>query len=199
LNTQRGGDVGAVVERILLLRHPWFTWWGKVNPARENATATVPSSASSFVLAFPAPWSDPWGGDNRRRRDNMNIEIEERTGPAPTAAASEPSKLHKKPSPSLKSGRVEKKGKPTKKAKSASKSPKKSHKTKSGRFSSKTKKILHLLKRPGGVTAKELRKVTGWLSHSVRGFLSGKVGGKMGLTVTSIKSEDGERRYSVKA
>jgi hypothetical protein len=53
--------------------------------------------------------------------------------------------------------------------------------------------------RAGGVTAKELLKVTGWQPHSLRGFLSGTVGKKMGLTVTSAKGEDGERNYSVKA
>jgi len=41
--------------------------------------------------------------------------------------------------------------------------------------------------------------VTGWQAHSVRGFLSGTVGKKMGLTVNSTKGEDGERNYSVKA
>jgi hypothetical protein len=56
-----------------------------------------------------------------------------------------------------------------------------------------------LLKRAGGVSAKELLKVTGWQPHSLRGFLSGTVGKKMGLTVTSTKGEDGERNYSVKA
>ena len=66
------------------------------------------------------------------------------------------------------------------------------------RDGSKTAKILDLLKRPGGATSKELIKATGWLPHSVRGFLSGTVGKKMGLTVTSTKNdEDGERTYSV--
>ena len=41
-------------------------------------------------------------------------------------------------------------------------------------------------------------KSTGLQPHSVRGFLSGIIGKKMGLTVTSAKGEDGERRYSVK-
>ena len=40
-------------------------------------------------------------------------------------------------------------------------------------------------------------KATGWQAHSVRGFLSGALGKKMGLTVTSTKAEDGERRYSI--
>jgi hypothetical protein len=65
------------------------------------------------------------------------------------------------------------------------------------RQGSKTEKVLDLLKRPGGVTAKELIKATGWQPHSVRGFLSGTVGKKMGLPVTSTKGEN-ERSYSVK-
>ena len=67
------------------------------------------------------------------------------------------------------------------------------------RTGSKTSTILDLLKRPGGVTAKELMNVTGWQPHSVRGFLSGTVGKKMGLAVISAKRDDGERTYSIKA
>jgi hypothetical protein len=40
-------------------------------------------------------------------------------------------------------------------------------------------------------------KATGWQPHSVRGFISGTVGKKMGLTVVSVKGEDGERNYSI--
>jgi hypothetical protein len=67
------------------------------------------------------------------------------------------------------------------------------------RDGSKAAKILDLLKRPGGATSKELQKASGWQPHSVRGFLSGTVGKKMGLTVVSAKGEDGERSYSVKS
>ena len=65
------------------------------------------------------------------------------------------------------------------------------------REGSKTATILELLKWPGGATAKELLKATGW--QPLRGFISGTLGKKMGLTVTSTKSGDGERSYSVKA
>jgi hypothetical protein len=71
-------------------------------------------------------------------------------------------------------------------------------KPKGARDGSKTTKILDLLRRPAGVTAKELMKATGWLPHSVRGFLSGTVGKKMELTVTSTKNEAGERTYKLK-
>jgi len=59
--------------------------------------------------------------------------------------------------------------------------------------------VLDLLKRPSGATMKELMKATGWQPHSVRGFISGTVGKKMGLSVESTKGEDGERTYSIKA
>ena len=70
---------------------------------------------------------------------------------------------------------------------------------KTARPGSKTAKILDLLKRPGGVTSQQLIKATGWLPHSVRGFLSGTISKKMGLTLTSSKGDDGERIYSVEA
>jgi hypothetical protein len=85
--------------------------------------------------------------------------------------------------------------KATKGAKSAQ-SPKK--KANGARQGSKTAQVLDLLQRSGGASLKELMKATGWQAHSVRGFLSGALGKKMGLTVTSTKAEDEERRYSVK-
>ena len=66
------------------------------------------------------------------------------------------------------------------------------------RQGSKTTGLLELLKRPSGVTGKEPRKATGWQPHSIRGFLSGTFGKKMGLNVVSITGEDGERSYSIK-
>jgi hypothetical protein len=46
---------------------------------------------------------------------------------------------------------------------------------------------------------KELMKATGWQPHSVRGFLSGTIGKKMGLSLTSTKGEGEERTYSLKS
>jgi hypothetical protein len=87
---------------------------------------------------------------------------------------------------------------PAKKAHKGATSPKSPKQKASGaRQGSKTAKVLDLLKRPGGASLKDLMKATGWQAHSVRGFLSGAVGKKMGLTVTSTKAEDGERRYSI--
>ena len=66
------------------------------------------------------------------------------------------------------------------------------------RDGNKTTKVLDLLKRSGGATTQELMRATGWQPHSVRGFLSGTVAKKMGLAVTSTKTDDGERSYSIK-
>ena len=90
------------------------------------------------------------------------------------------------------------KASPPKKATKGRKSAMSLKKTTCSRQGSKTAKVLDLVKRSGGATLKELTKATGWQAHSVRGFLSGALGKKMGLTVKSTKAEGGERRYSVK-
>src|SRR5579871_3195198 len=92
-----------------------------------------------------------------------------------------------------------KSGKKPSPAKKAPKARTGENKTGSARDGSKAAKVLELLKRPGGATANELMKATGWQPHSIRGFLSGTIRKKMGLDVVSAKTEDGERSYSVKA
>ena len=62
---------------------------------------------------------------------------------------------------------------------------------------SKGAKVLDLISRTKGACLAELMKATGWQAHSVRGFISGTLGTKMGLTVASAKREDGERVYSI--
>ena len=119
--------------------------------------------------------------------------------PTATAAGDKP-RATKKARPGARRAHVAPaKAKAGKKARPAKKAAKGAKKGGSARDGSKAAKILDLLKRPGGATAKELMKATGWQPHSVRGFLSGTVGKKMGLTVTSAKGEDGECSYSVKS
>ena len=128
------------------------------------------------------------------------ISIAEETATSPAPAPEGKPKGTKKATRAPQGAKVaKKKGKSAKKATAAKKAPKAAKKAKSVREGSKTNQVLELLKRPGGATAKELMKVTGWQAHSVRGFLSGTVGKKMGLTVISTKGEDGERSYSIKA
>jgi hypothetical protein len=65
------------------------------------------------------------------------------------------------------------------------------------RDGSKKAEVLGLLQRKGGATLAQIMKATGWQAHSVRGFISGALGKKMGLTVDSVRREDGERVYSL--
>src|SRR5207249_2683491 len=67
-------------------------------------------------------------------------------------------------------------------AKGAIKSAKKSEKP-AARKGSKTAAVLELLKRPGGATLQELMAKTEWQPHSIRGFISGTLGKKIGLAV----------------
>jgi hypothetical protein len=69
---------------------------------------------------------------------------------------------------------------------------------KTARQGSKTETILAMMKQPGGSTLRAIMEATSWQAHSVRGFISGTLGKKMGLTVASVKGEDGERTYSIK-
>ncbi|KAA5595395.1 DUF3489 domain-containing protein [Blastochloris sulfoviridis] len=64
------------------------------------------------------------------------------------------------------------------------------------RAGTKQAQILALLRRPEGVTIEAVVQATGWLPHSVRGFLSAVVRRKLGLTIATDKV-DGQRVYRI--
>jgi hypothetical protein len=128
----------------------------------------------------------------------MTTVTTEETGSATATATAQP-KAAKKARVAARSAHVApKQSKAGKKAKAAKKAPKGGKKAGGAREGSKAAKILDLLKRADGATLKELMKATAWQAHSVRGFLSGTIGKKMGLNVVSTKGDDGERTYSIK-
>jgi hypothetical protein len=69
--------------------------------------------------------------------------------------------------------------------------------TRTFREGSKAAQVCALLSRPQGATLGELRELTGWQAHSVRGFLSGSLG-KQGRRVRSFRRND-ERVYRMRA
>ena len=69
---------------------------------------------------------------------------------------------------------------------------------KPAREGSKKAIVLELLRRAEGTTLAEIMSATGWQAHSVRGFLSGALGKKMGLSVESVKTPEGARAYRLK-
>jgi len=66
-----------------------------------------------------------------------------------------------------------------------------------GRASTKTERIIALLKQPSGATLKSIMAVTGWQPHSVRGFISAQLSKRMGFGIKSFK-RDGERVYRIR-
>jgi Protein of unknown function (DUF3489) len=101
---------------------------------------------------------------------------------------------------SSKKGATRRKGAPrgpntAKGGKGKAAAPRKEAKT--PREGSKKAKVLALLGRKEGATLAQLMKATGWQAHSVRGFLSGALGKKMGLTIESTKTESGDRIYKL--
>jgi hypothetical protein len=60
----------------------------------------------------------------------------------------------------------------------------------------KQAKVIDALCRPEGATIAEIMEMTGWQEHSVRGFISGAVKKKLGLTVERI-TEDGRVSYRI--
>jgi len=69
-------------------------------------------------------------------------------------------------------------------------------KTTASNTTSKRDRILDLLRRKQGASLNEIQKVSGWQAHSVRGFLAGTVKKRLGLKLSSNKS-DGMRHYFV--
>jgi hypothetical protein len=135
------------------------------------------------------------------RGADMTTITEENETTQATASSEEPKATKKARSAKRGAHVAPAKGKSAKKATPAKKGPKvekKAEKPAATREGSKTALVLELLKRPDGATAKELMKATGWQPHSVRGFISGALGKKMGLSVESAKGENGERTYSIK-
>lgn len=65
------------------------------------------------------------------------------------------------------------------------------------RAETKTSIAIGKLRAPKGVTIEVLMEATGWQAHSVRGFLSGVVKKKLGLSVFSDVGKDGARRYRI--
>ena len=57
--------------------------------------------------------------------------------------------------------------------------------------------LIAMLRAPDGATIEKIVTATGWLSHTVRGSMSGALKKKLGLTITSEKVTDRGRVYKI--
>ena len=65
------------------------------------------------------------------------------------------------------------------------------------RDGTKAARVIALLSEPSGATIKAIMAVTGWQSHSVRGFISAQLTKTLGLRVQSF-TRGGERVYRIR-
>ncbi len=66
------------------------------------------------------------------------------------------------------------------------------------REGSKKSEVIDLMRRSQGATLAEIMELTGWQSHTVRGFVSGTLIKRLSLKVESFRSDEKERTYRVK-
>jgi hypothetical protein len=69
--------------------------------------------------------------------------------------------------------------------------------TSATRDGSKKAEVVELMSRKSGAALDEIMELTGWQAHTVRGFVSGTLIKKMGLTVESLRSEEEGRFYRI--
>jgi len=65
------------------------------------------------------------------------------------------------------------------------------------RAGTKQAMLIAMLQAPEGATMEAIMVATGWQAHSIRGAMSGALGKKLGLVVTSAKEEGRVRVYRI--
>lgn len=65
------------------------------------------------------------------------------------------------------------------------------------RAGTKQAMLIAMLQAPKGATMEAIMAATGWQAHSIRGAMSGALGKKLGLVVTSAKEDDRGRVYRI--
>lgn len=63
------------------------------------------------------------------------------------------------------------------------------------RANSKQASVIELLQRPEGATIQQISDATDWRAHTIRGLFAGTFKKKLGLNLTSDKTEGGARVY----
>ena len=183
-----------------------ITAFASKEEAGEGETFSSQQELASLVAEWPADrLIEVWNGipgltpvkkftDRKSAVSRIWKAIQSLDGGATEAASMAPERANKPKA----GGKKGKKAKTAAKAKAAKgKRAKGGDKPAAARDGSKKAEVLGLLQRKGGAMLAQIMKATGWQAHSVRGFISGALGKKMGLTVDSVRRDDGERVYSI--
>lgn len=72
-------------------------------------------------------------------------------------------------------------------------------KARAPREGTKQEAVLALLRTPAGATIEDIAAATGWAAHTSRGFLSGVLKKRLGLSVSSTKIDGRGRVYKLEA
>jgi hypothetical protein len=117
-------------------------------------------------------------------------QIQSLTPPPPLAEPEKPAQAVQKAAKKKAKGKAQ----PTERRKQAAEP---SSATATGSAGSKKAQVVAMLDSAEGVSLAQIMEATGWQKHSVRGFLSGMIGKKMGLKLLSFKGSAGERVYRI--
>ena len=176
-----GASDAPVIMGEAAFKTPRMLWSIKTGRMLEDAPGPDQTAAPAVAAApKPEPKSEP------KAEPKTEPKAEPKAKRGAQAAKGAPAK-----------GKATKKTTPAKKAPKAAKGAKQAKAEAGVREGSKTATVVALLERKGGATLAEVMKATDWQAHSVRGFISGTLGKKMGLTVASERRADGEHVYSI--
>lgn len=114
----------------------------------------------------------------------------------PAEGATKKAKATKKATAKKKAPKAKKAAKTQTPAKKQAAKPKAKKDVAKKREGSKSAVVLELMRRAKGATLTEIMAATDW-QRSVRGFISGAFGKKIGIKVESTRRDDGERVYRI--
>jgi hypothetical protein len=166
----------------------------------SRASGKLSVSGRQIFLACCGDQRDEWvTAKYAARRNGMNPITDEKQGTSTASAVPETGRAkHEtaKPKAARKNATPSKKTKPAKQPKPPNKPAAAKKPAKAAERGNKKAEVIAMLKRPKGVTLAEISEATGWLKHTVRGFVS-ILGSKGGHTIESTKSAGGERTYRI--
>jgi len=167
-------------------------WCGMMPPTKGTIMNSTTETTSTTQVAAPGTHAAPKEATSTKEATTRRGAPKGKKG-----AVSEASAPAKAPKSAARAKNAAKVAPAKAKASKTTKTAKRPTAAAVPREFSKTAIVLDMLKTKGGATMAEIQKATNWQAHSVRGFISGTVGKRMGLVIDSTKNDAGERCYRI--